>query len=105
MGTKSKALQNSHPKEQSKGGRHCRVCANQHGIIRKYNLMMCRQCFRCYAKDIGFIKVGCVVCVYFGGAFCARGRGFVSPVELGVLLRRIISISGVGISLLFWEVW
>ena len=27
------------------------------GIIRKYNLNICRQCFREYAKDIGFVKV------------------------------------------------
>ena len=56
MGTKSKAQQNSHPKEQGKGGRHCRVCSNQCGIIRKYDINMCRQCFRTYANDIGFHK-------------------------------------------------
>ncbi|AQK78663.1 40S ribosomal protein S29 [Zea mays] len=33
-----------------------RVCANPHGLIRKYGLMCCRQCFRSNAKDIGFIK-------------------------------------------------
>ena len=26
------------------------------GLIRKYGLNMCRQCFREYAKDIGFVK-------------------------------------------------
>ena len=40
-----------------------RVCGNQWGIIRKYNLNICRQCFREYAKDIGFVKVR-VACVY-----------------------------------------
>uniref|UniRef100_A0A8C5YAW9 Small ribosomal subunit protein uS14 n=1 Tax=Microcebus murinus TaxID=30608 RepID=A0A8C5YAW9_MICMU len=34
-----------------------RVCSNRHGLIRKYGLNMCRQCFRQYAKDIGFIKL------------------------------------------------
>ena len=34
-----------------------RVCENQWAIIRKYNLNICRQCFREYAKDIGFVKV------------------------------------------------
>ena len=34
-----------------------RVCNNRHGLIRKYNLNICRQCFQLYAKDIGFIKV------------------------------------------------
>lgn len=53
----SKALVNSHPKKYGKGGRHCRVCSNQHGLIRKYGLNMCRQCFRVYANDIGFTKV------------------------------------------------
>jgi small subunit ribosomal protein S29e len=48
---------NSHPKEYGKGGRTCRVCGNGGGIIRKYGLNICRQCFRDYAKDIGFVKV------------------------------------------------
>uniref|UniRef100_A0A8C8W282 Small ribosomal subunit protein uS14 n=1 Tax=Peromyscus maniculatus bairdii TaxID=230844 RepID=A0A8C8W282_PERMB len=39
------------------GSRSCRVCSNCHGLIRKYGLNMCRQCFRQYAKDIGFIKL------------------------------------------------
>jgi hypothetical protein len=30
---------------------------NGHGLIRKYALNMCRQCFRDKAKDIGFKKV------------------------------------------------
>jgi ribosomal protein S14 len=34
-----------------------RVCAHRAGLIRKYNLDMCRQCFREYANDIGFHKV------------------------------------------------
>ena len=34
-----------------------RVCSNNHGIIRKYGLNICRQCFREKAADIGFIKV------------------------------------------------
>lgn len=34
-----------------------RVCGNGGGMIRKYGLNICRQCFREYAKDIGFIKV------------------------------------------------
>jgi hypothetical protein len=34
-----------------------RVCAHRAGLIRKYNLNVCRQCFREYASDIGFHKV------------------------------------------------
>uniref|UniRef100_A0A8D2I037 Small ribosomal subunit protein uS14 n=1 Tax=Urocitellus parryii TaxID=9999 RepID=A0A8D2I037_UROPR len=33
------------------------VCSNRHGLIWKYGLNVCRQCFRQYAKDIGFIKL------------------------------------------------
>uniref|UniRef100_A0A8C6LP84 Small ribosomal subunit protein uS14 n=1 Tax=Nothobranchius furzeri TaxID=105023 RepID=A0A8C6LP84_NOTFU len=47
----------SHPRKFGQGSRSCRVCSNRHGLIRKYGLNMCRQCFRQYAKDIGFIKV------------------------------------------------
>ena len=47
----AKALINSHPKKFGKGGRRCRVCGNQQAIIRKYNMNICRQCFRTYAKD------------------------------------------------------
>ncbi|CAI5493102.1 unnamed protein product [Closterium sp. Naga37s-1] len=47
---------NSHPKKHSPGARLCRVCGNCHGMIRKYGLNCCRQCFRTYSKDIGFIK-------------------------------------------------
>merc|ERR1712168_815826 len=46
----------SHPRGYGPGSRKCRVCSNQHGIIRKYGLSLCRQCFREYANDIGFKK-------------------------------------------------
>ncbi|PRD28113.1 UNVERIFIED_CONTAM: RpS29 [Trichonephila clavipes] len=39
-----------------------RVCANHHGLIRKYGLNMCRRCFREYADDIGFKKTTCRTC-------------------------------------------
>ncbi|RKP24699.1 ribosomal protein S14p/S29e-domain-containing protein [Syncephalis pseudoplumigaleata] len=48
----------SRPRPYGKGSRQCRVCSHRQGLIRKYGLDMCRQCFREYAKDIGFIKVG-----------------------------------------------
>jgi ribosomal protein S14 len=51
------AVWNSHPKEMGQAGKPCRVCNNTHGLIRKYGLNMCRQCFRQYAKDIGFHKL------------------------------------------------
>nr|ACG43570.1 40S ribosomal protein S29 [Zea mays] len=48
---------NSHPKNYGPGSRVCRVCANPHGLIRKYGLMCCRQCFRSNAKDIWLHQV------------------------------------------------
>ncbi|PWN39797.1 ribosomal protein S14 [Ceraceosorus guamensis] len=46
----------THPRNNSKGGRQCRVCGNNGGIIRKYGLDICRQCFREKADAIGFVK-------------------------------------------------
>ncbi|POS84100.1 putative 40s ribosomal protein s29 protein, partial [Erysiphe pulchra] len=34
-----------------------RICTHRAGVIRKYGLDICRQCFREKASDIGFIKV------------------------------------------------
>ncbi|KAJ8762600.1 hypothetical protein K2173_008039 [Erythroxylum novogranatense] len=74
---------NSHPKTYGPGSRTCTgvlavyfpidaclqlilICGyveqpcvwkpTPHGLIRKYGLMCCRQCFRSNAKEIGFIK-------------------------------------------------
>ncbi|ESL11249.1 ribosomal protein S29 [Trypanosoma rangeli SC58] len=40
-----------------KGSRHCVICSNQKAIIRKYELNVCRQCFRENATHIGFNKL------------------------------------------------
>lgn len=37
--------------------RYSRVCKHTAGLIRKYDLNLCRQCFREKSKDIGFNKV------------------------------------------------
>ncbi|OAG31184.1 small subunit ribosomal protein S29e [Nematocida displodere] len=42
---------------RGRGSRNCRSCMNHRGLIRTFNLMMCRRCFREYAGDIGFQKV------------------------------------------------
>ncbi|XP_065209154.1 small ribosomal subunit protein uS14-like isoform X2 [Planococcus citri] len=47
----------SHPGKYGQGSRSCRACGNKHGIIRKYGLDLCRQCFREYSSDIGFKKL------------------------------------------------
>ncbi|ERE85816.1 40S ribosomal protein S29-like protein [Cricetulus griseus] len=47
----------SHRRKFRQGSRSYPVCSNRYGLIRKYGLNMCSQCFRQYAKDIGFIKL------------------------------------------------
>ncbi|KEP65154.1 UNVERIFIED_CONTAM: ribosomal protein RPS29 [Hammondia hammondi] len=54
-------LFNTRPKKFGPGSRQCRVCFNRHGMVRKYGLMMCRQCFRERANQIGFVKISCGV--------------------------------------------
>ncbi len=34
----------------------CRRCGRKRGIIRRYDLHICRQCFREIAEDLGFEK-------------------------------------------------
>ncbi|KAF9958511.1 40S ribosomal protein S29 [Mortierella alpina] len=48
---------NSHPRGYGKGSRECRVCTHPAGLIRKYGLNICRQCFRENAAAIGFTKL------------------------------------------------
>lgn len=36
--------------------RVCRRCKNDKGLIQKYNLMICRRCFKEMAEQIGFRK-------------------------------------------------
>ncbi|KAL2357637.1 ribosomal protein S14p/S29e-domain-containing protein [Cryomyces antarcticus] len=47
----------SRPRTYGKGARQCRVCTHTAGLIRKYGLNICRQCFREKSEDIGFTKV------------------------------------------------
>ncbi|KAM7324947.1 40S ribosomal protein S29-like [Alexandromys fortis] len=47
----------SHPWKFSQGSCSCHVCSNYHGLVQKYGLNTCCQCFQQYAKDIGFIKL------------------------------------------------
>eukprot|EP01041_Mallomonas_annulata_P001228 gene1228-2383_t len=79
----NKAQINSHPKKPygSRGARFCRVCANPHGIIRKYHLDMCRQCFRERSEDIGFIKWLLVYSILF-----SKSGTVLTLLELGLLL-------------------
>lgn len=36
--------------------RKCRFCGNIRGLIRKYELYICRKCFRERAEELGFKK-------------------------------------------------
>ncbi|KAF7713650.1 Uncharacterized protein PECH_001122 [Penicillium ucsense] len=47
----------SRPRKYGKGSRECRVCTHRAGLIRKYGMNICRQCFREKSTDIGFNKV------------------------------------------------
>ncbi|TIB70930.1 hypothetical protein E3Q22_03909 [Wallemia mellicola] len=48
----------SRPRIYGKGSRSCRVCGkNGQGLIRKYGMDICRQCFRENASAIGFVKI------------------------------------------------
>lgn len=39
-----------------KGSRKCIRCGTHDGIIRRYNLNICRRCFREIAQRLGFKK-------------------------------------------------
>ncbi|MGB0653299.1 MAG: 30S ribosomal protein S14 [Thermoplasmatota archaeon] len=34
----------------------CRSCGRKRGLVRRYSLNLCRQCFRANARDLGFKK-------------------------------------------------
>jgi len=43
---------------KGKGKRKCQICGSSRGLIRAYNLYVCRRCFRKIAEDLGFKKYG-----------------------------------------------
>ncbi|KAK9895838.1 putative ribosomal protein S29.e.A, cytosolic [Cystobasidium minutum MCA 4210] len=47
---------NSRPKTYGKGSRQCKRCHHQAGLVRKYGLDVCRQCFREIHHLVGFSK-------------------------------------------------
>jgi len=46
----------SKPRKFGKITHPCRKCGKKSGVIRKYGLMYCRQCFREQAERVGFTK-------------------------------------------------
>ena len=49
-------LWRTHPRKFGKDSRECRRCRCQIGLIRKYDLLLCRKCFRENGEIIGFTK-------------------------------------------------
>ena len=43
-------------KFKHRGNRKCKFCGNVRGLIRKYDLYICRKCFRERAVELGFKK-------------------------------------------------
>lgn len=39
-----------------KGSRWCKRCGSYNAVIKAYDLLLCRQCFREVAVRIGFVK-------------------------------------------------
>ena len=52
---KSKGVPLEH-KFQGKGQRKCRFCGSARGLIRAFDLRICRRCFREVGEEIGFRK-------------------------------------------------
>ncbi len=60
QGTLEKFRKHNAPKDRDfgKSKRKCRRCGRRgRGIIRKYDLYYCRQCFREVAEQLGFQKM------------------------------------------------
>ncbi len=39
------------------GANECRICGRKQGLVRKYGIYFCRQCFREWASKMGFKKM------------------------------------------------
>jgi small subunit ribosomal protein S14 len=40
-----------------RGANECRICGRKQGLVRRYNIYFCRQCFREWASKMGFKKM------------------------------------------------
>jgi ribosomal protein S14 len=48
--------QKSDNDKMKKRDRACKICGTRKGFIRKYNMGICRRCFKDNAKRLGFEK-------------------------------------------------
>ena len=46
-----------HTTKFGRGANECKMCGRKQGLVRRYNIMLCRQCFREWASKIGFKKM------------------------------------------------
>ncbi|KAL0014678.1 hypothetical protein SO802_001747 [Lithocarpus litseifolius] len=90
---------NSHPKSYGPGSRTCRVCGNPHGLIRKYGLMCCRQCFRSNAKEIGFIKLWILILSVFNCGVLREELGSEVVIRDGVVAWEVVALEVEGADL------
>jgi small subunit ribosomal protein S14 len=56
-GTEKKAEPGKSSKKFGRGAHECLMCGRKQGLVRRYNIMLCRQCFREWASKIGFKKM------------------------------------------------
>ena len=45
-----------HATRRTDDRRDCRRCGRPQGLVGKYDIFLCRQCFREVARDMGFSK-------------------------------------------------
>ncbi|AGB50180.1 MAG: 30S ribosomal protein S14 type Z [Methanomethylovorans sp. PtaU1.Bin093] len=43
-------------KQFGRGAHECKRCGRKQGLVRKYDIYLCRHCFREIAHDMGFEK-------------------------------------------------
>jgi len=55
--TTDKRQKLSKTSKELKRARKCRFCEAKRGLIRKYNLYICRRCFNDFAGELGFKKL------------------------------------------------
>ena len=48
--------QNQEPTIATGQNHSCRRCGRKQGLVSKYNIWLCRQCFRELARTVGFKK-------------------------------------------------
>lgn len=44
-------------KKFGRGAFACKICGRKQGLVHRYHIMFCRQCFREWAQKMGFKKM------------------------------------------------